>query len=132
MARTSLAEAKTEMFERLVADAGAWTVDIGDHVYGHEPKPGDIGSPYAVTVSTAGMGPTDYRIAVRLYATGEVGAERAQTDLDSLMIDVDFTLADPTLGRAFGASDWDVEWIEDIACFVATCEFEIGREDPGF
>jgi hypothetical protein len=72
------------------------------------------------------MTPTFYRFAVRLYVTIEMGAEKAQSLLDTLIMRVDAQL---DTSDGFGPSDWDVEYNEFLAAFIATNLLETGRED---
>lgn len=121
MARTSLAAAKAELHALITTGGLPAGVTVS---YAHEPAPGHLQKPAAITIFTAGMSPTDYLIALRIYVTTDVDAVKAQDDLDTLIM-----LVDARMTSGFGPSNWDVEWFADLGALVATCVFEVGRED---
>lgn len=97
--------------------------------YSFEPTPGQGAKPVMVTVATAGMTPTDYLLTVRIYATAEIDAQAAQDTIDSLIQTIDARVG--STGR-FGPSSWDVEFVPELAAFVASNALAIGREDAAF
>jgi hypothetical protein len=121
MARTSIAASKAELYG-LITTGGLPTGLTA--AYDHEPLPGDAQKPAALTISTAGMTAVDYLIALRIYVSAEPDAEKAQDDLDSLIMAVDGRMT-----SGFGPSNWDVAYDPDLTAFVATNIFQVGRED---
>lgn len=116
MARTSLAGARADVATALNSVSGVTTA------YDHEPVAHD--KPVALTVSSAGIAPTDYLIAVRIYVTTEIPVEDAQDKMDSVL-----EAADNALPSWAGPSQWSIEWDQEQGQLVATCVLEIGRED---
>lgn len=120
MTRNSIAAAKTELYGLLTTPSSP----TGVVVYDHEPLPGHLQKPAAVTVFTAGMTAVAYLIGIRLYVSAETDAKTAQTTLDSLILELDGRMT-----SGFGPSSWDVTYQPDLAAFVAEQIFEVGRED---
>lgn len=116
MARTSLAGARADVATALNAVTGVTTA------YDHEPT--THGKPVALTVSSAGIAPTDYLIAVRIYVTTETPVEEAQATMDAVV-----EAADNALPSWAGPSNWSIEWDQEEGQLVATCILEVGRED---
>lgn len=125
MSRDSLGAAKAELLA-LLAPAGVPAIAGVTCVYGFEPYSGQAQGPVAITISTAGMTPTEYLIVVRVYQTVDVDAEAAQAAMDLLIAAVD-TLVGST-GR-FGPSSWTVEYDRELNKLVAANILEAGRED---
>jgi hypothetical protein len=121
MARTSLSAAKAELLA-LITTGGLPSPLVA--AYDHEPLPGHVQKPAALTLSTAGRTPVDNLIALRIYVSAEVDAKKAQEDLDSLIEAVDARMT-----SGFGPSNWDVVLEPELTAFVATCVFDVGRED---
>jgi hypothetical protein len=121
MARTSLAASKAELHSLITTGGLPSGLTIA---YDHEPRVGHLQKPTAVTISTAGMTAVDYLIALRIYVTAEPDAEKAQDDLDSLIM-----LVDGRMTSGFGPSNWDVVYDAELDAFVATNIFQVGRED---
>lgn len=121
MARTSLAAAKAELHALITTGGLPAGVTVS---YAHEPAPGHMQKPAAVTIFTAGMNPFFYLIALRIYVSTDADATKAQDDLDTLIM-----LVDSRMTSGFGPSNWDVEWNSDLGALVATNMFEVGRED---
>ena len=96
-------------------------------MYSFEPNSGQALKPVAVSISTAGMTPADYLIALRIYSSAEVSVERAQTVIDQLIM-----VFDAGMNARFGPSNWTVEWVDELVAYVATNVFEVGREDHAF
>lgn len=121
MARTSIAASKTELYALLSgANLPAGVVAA----YSYEPLPGQMAKPTALTISTAGMDPNFYLLAVRVYQTAEVDAEAAQANLDTLIL-----LVEDRLSSGFGMAPWSVIYDPELDAFVATCVIPVGRED---
>lgn len=123
MARNSLAAAKAEL-TGLFTSGG--NVGGASGVYAYEPLSGQMAKPTAVTVSTAGMDPDFYQLAVRIYHTADVDVKVAQDTLDGLILAVEGRLT-----SGFGEAAWVVDYSPDLNAFVATCVIPIGREDHG-
>jgi hypothetical protein len=121
VARTSLAASKAELHS-LITTGGLPSGLTA--AYDHEPLPGHLQKPTALTISTAGMTAVDYLIALRIYVTAEPDAEKAQDDLDALIMAVDGRMT-----SGFGPSNWDVNYDVELNAFVATNIFLVGRED---
>lgn len=121
MARTSLAASKAELLALITTGGLPSGVTAA---YDHEPTAGGMQKPVTVTISTAGMTAVDYLIALRIYVTAEPDAEKAQDDLDLLIM-----LVDGRMTSGFGPSNWDVAYDAELNSFVATNIFQVGRED---
>jgi len=123
MARNSIAAAKAELFA-LLSTAGVPLVAGVTAVYDHEPFAGQGQKPVCITISTAGMSPDFYLIALRIYQTCDVDVAQAQANLDGLILTVDAMMS-----SGFGPSEWAVEYRDDITALVATQVFQVGRQD---
>lgn len=127
MARTSITATKAELFA-LLATGSDGTPQSGlsplERIFDHEPYPQDGAKPYWLTIATAGQTPTDWVIAMRIYGDGTVGAKEVQDNIDALTSAVMAKLTGP-----YGDSMWEIDWVDEIGCFVATCLLEVGRED---
>lgn len=121
MARTSLAASKAELYSLITTGGLPSGVTAA---YDYEPLSGQMQKPVAVTISTAGMTAVDYLIALRIYVTAEQDAEKAQDDLDTLILAVDGRMT-----SGFGPSNWDVAYDAELNAFVAVNVFQVGRED---
>lgn len=121
MARTSLAASRAELYALLTTGGLPAGVTVA---YDHEPAPGHVQKPGAVTIFTAGMTPTDYLITLRIYMPTDTDAEKAQEDLDAAVMAVDARMT-----SGFGPSNWTVEWMEELSALIASNTFEVGRED---
>jgi len=121
MARNSLAASKAELYGLL---SGANLPAGVTAAYDYEPLPGQMAKPVAITVSTAGMSPDFYLLAVRCYQTAEVDAQAAQSNLDILILAVEHKLT-----AGFGMAPWSVEYVAELDALVATCVLPVGRED---
>jgi hypothetical protein len=122
VSRTSVANAKAELYSLITSPALSGVTAT----YPFEPIPGQGAKPVMVTVATTGMTPTDYLLTVRIYATAEVDAKSAQDTLDTLVQTIDARIG--STGR-YGPSRWEVEFVPELAAFVASNALEIGRED---
>lgn len=121
MARSSIAAAKAELYALLsAANLPAGVVAT----YNYEPLSGQMAKPTALTISTAGMDPDFYFLAVRVYQSAEIDAEAAQANLDTVILTVENKFT-----SGFGMAPWSVEYLVDLDAFVATCVVPVGRED---
>lgn len=93
-------------------------------VYAFEPLAGHMAKPTAVTISTAGMDPDFYQLALRAYHTAEVDAKAAQDNLDVIVLAIEARLS-----SGFVSSTWSVDYDPEIDAFVATTIIPAGRED---
>lgn len=128
MARTSLAAAKTELYD-LLYSGGAPTVSGVAAVYRYEPHAGGAAKPASLTISTLGMTPDAYLFALRIYVTADIDAKQAQDLMDGLIQAVDAKVAS---SGGFGPSQWDVTYEADLGLFMAVNILRPGREDPAF
>lgn len=127
MGATSLADAKSDLFSRLTSNADGTphaSLTKITHVYDHEPRAGDTKKPMPLTISTAGMSPEAYTLALRIYSDASKSVPLSQSDLDVAILQVD-----GRVGSEFGPSDWTVQWVEELDAFVATNTLQAGRED---
>lgn len=128
MSRTSFTNALSELYGLLANATGTPVASLlaagVTRVYSHEPKPGDTLKGCFVTVAPAGMTPTDWLIAMRVYVTWDVSAELAQTMLVNAAVAADNLMTD-----GWGPSSWTFEAVPEIEAFVATNLLICGRED---
>lgn len=125
MSRDSLANTKTEL-AGIIAPGGTPPAGV-TAFYSFEPYPGQASRPVWVTLSTAGMQPTEYVIAVRVYvATDTNSADQAAATLDTLIESIDQLIG--STGR-FGPSNWETEHDQELVAYVATNLLVVGRED---
>lgn len=121
MSRNSIAAAKQELYALL---SGANLPSPVVAAYDYEPLAGQLAKPTAITISTAGMDPDFYLLALRLYQSAEVDARAAQATLDTLILTVENKLT-----SGFGVASWTVEYAAELDALVATCVLPVGRED---
>lgn len=121
MARTTIAASKAELYALL---SGANLPAGVTAAYDYEPISGQMAKPTALTISTAGMDPDFYLLALRLYQSTEADAQAAQATLDTLILAVEGKLT-----SGFGVASWTVEYAADLDALVATCVLPVGRED---
>lgn len=94
-------------------------------VLDYEPGPGRLNKPTSVTVATAGMTATDYRLYVRCYSdTSRVKPEDAEDALDNMV-----EATEDALPVEVPRSSWAVEWSEIHDAFIATTVAEFPRDD---
>jgi hypothetical protein len=129
MAATSLSEARTDLYTLLVSDlaTGAPHADLTavTKVYKYEPLPGDILKPISITILTSGMDPEFYEFEIRIYASDGANTQ-TQANLDSAIQQVDTRLR----GSAeFGPSNWSIEWVDELGCWIARANTTAGRQD---
>lgn len=122
--RNTLGAVKAELYG-LLAPSGVPAVAGVTAVYDHDPHDGQRAKPVAITISTAGIGPTAYTVAVRIYAAADGEAATFQATLDSVLEAVDLLMT-----PYWGPPDWDVaDRREDLNAFVAETNVFVGRED---
>lgn len=120
MANT-LASVKADLLNALL---GAATLAPVTKVYDFEPKPGDQIKGCIATISTDGVSPDFFRLALRIYQSPEVSAQKAQVTLDDAVM-----VLDGEVPSGFGPSEWTIEYRDDFGQFVAENILEVGRED---
>lgn len=129
MARTSVAETIVELYG-VLSTAGAPASGLSTagvaQVYDHEPKPGDAIGPCWVTLSFAGSTPETWRIAMRVYSSV---TESAKVGHDVLVAACEAIDARMVTASSMGPSEWDVSYLDDSACYVATDTLMIPRAD---
>lgn len=122
--RGTLGAVKAELYT-LLAPNGAPAVAGVTAVYDHDPHEGQRAKPVAITVSTAGLGPVAYTVAVRIYAAADGEAATFQATLDSVLEAVDLLMT-----PHWGPPAWDVaDRRDDLNAFVAETIVFVGRED---
>lgn len=121
MSRTSPTNAIAELYGLITTPSLPTGVTAA---YPFEPAPGQGAKPVMITVAFVGMTAIDYLLALRIYVTSDVDAQTAQDTLASLVMTVDGRMT-----SGFGPSNWDVDWDPELAAFVATNIFQVGRED---
>lgn len=132
MAPTSLANAKADLFARLASNtttgAPAATLTSISRVYGHEPNAGEIAKPASVTLVTVGVTPEYFRFQLRIYCADGT-QDITQARLDSAIDQVDAILGRGANDPYFGASQWEVDYVDELDCWIAITECQVGRED---
>lgn len=133
MSRESLPEAKAELYALLSIDGvPTFTVEgiaaSNIRVWDHERR--EYPHPFSITISTVGMDPDFWFLAVRIYvATKTMDDKKAQEYLDLLIPAVNSAIAG---NGGFGPSAWTVEWVDQpLLAFMATNLLSVGREDMG-
>lgn len=129
MAATSLSEARTDLFGLLVANTttGAPHASLTalTKIYKYEPLPGDILKPISLTIVASGMDAEFYQFEIRIYAADGANTQ-TQANLDTAIQQVDARLR----GSAqFGPSEWSIDWIDELGCWIARSEQTCGRQD---
>lgn len=131
MSRTTFQDALAELHGLLantstnVPVAALATVGVAV-VYPYEPGAAGWIKPCSVTLSPAGIDPTDWLVDVRVYVDGGQNPARAQ----DLLIDVSVEVGKLLLaGAAYGPDRWQFGWQPDLDCWIATSTVSIGRED---
>ena len=122
--RNSLGAVKTELVG-VLAPNGVPAIGGVNAVYDHDPHDGQRAKPVAITVSTAGLGPSVYTVAVRVYVAADGEAAAFQSALDLILESVDLLLT-----TYWGPPSWDVaDRRDDLNAFVAETQIAVGRED---
>lgn len=132
MAPTSLANAKADLFARLAANTTTGAPAAGltsvSRVYGYEPNSGEIVKPTSVTILTAGVTPEFFRFQVRIYCA-DATQDITQARLDTAINEVDTLLGRGINDPYFGASQWEIDYVDELDCWIAITECQVGRED---
>jgi hypothetical protein len=127
MAPTSLTLAKSDLYSRLCTDTSTGSphssLTAFTKIYNYEPMPGDIAKPISLTILTATVDSDWFRFAVRIYS-GDGTQLIAQTNLDTAIDQFE-----ARMNAEFGPSNWDLQWIDEIAAWVAVSEITVGRQD---
>lgn len=129
MGATSIADARSDLYALLCSNtttgAPAATLTAVQRVYDHEPMPGDIAKPVSITLLLRGVEPDFFQFDVRVYASD--GTQQiTQARLDNALQQIDQRLSTTA---QFGPSNWAVDWMDDIAAWMATCQLQVPRED---
>lgn len=123
MSRTSLEATIAELYEVLAPD-GVPAVSGVARVYDHEPAPGQMVGPVAVTIDDGGLTDVSYIVVVRVYHTTDVDAAKATATLRRLYQEIDDLLT-----THWGPTEWVRENDREIGALIASCRLEVGRED---
>ena len=128
MSRTTFQGALAELYATLTTNGHPITTlsTAGvAKVYPAEPGAGGWVKPCSVTLEPAGITPTEWEVAVRVYVDDQY-ADRAQDLLIDATVAVGDALRD---AAAFGPDQWQMGWQADLGCRVAMTEVQVGRED---
>lgn len=120
---TTLAVARSDLFARFFS-GGVPTISGVVVALDYEPPRDEITAPVTLTVSSAGIAPANWRVAVRLYVKASGSQEIAQELLESVLMDVDHAV-----DSRYGDSDWRIRLLEADGLLQAECIYERGRED---
>lgn len=93
-------------------------------VFDFEPTRAELSAGVSMTISSAGITPTDYRTAVRIYVKVSGSSKAAQDLMDGLV-----TAADALPSSVFGDSNWRIRYLEADDLLQAECIYESGRDD---
>ena len=120
---TGIKTARAALAAALTSAVASRTVSV----YGYEAQPGGLATPQAVTVATSGVTDTEWLFAVRVYITLRNSASfaTAQDNLDDLIVATDTALDATQVPR----SSWQVEYVDDLDCLVATTVVSYPRDD---
>ena len=119
----TLALARSDLFAFFFA-AGAPTIANVVVALDYEPPRDEITAPVTLTVSSAGITTTDWRIATRIYVKVSGSAEIAQELLETVLMAVD-----RAVDSRYGPSEWRIRLLEADGLLQAECIYERGRED---
>lgn len=126
MSRDTITNAVSELVGD-VAPGGVSAVAGITKVYDHEPAPGAMAKPTAVTVSWGGTDPLSFTLLVRVYQTTDVDAAGAARNLEAVAQALDILLE-----PHWGPVEWTAENDRELGALIATCRVEVGREDGKF
>lgn len=123
----SLVDAKQDLYDCFADDdTGRPVVELASVEYGGlgyvrrvmrgEPRAGDLPAPISMSVITLGMGATEYRFAVNIYAKPDSDALVVQDQIDATI-----DAAEALFSSEFTRGDWSVSYSTAIDAFVATC-----------
>lgn len=124
MSRATLTDAKAELVALLQPGGNPPTGvnEVFDHL---PPVPSGLRGPVSLCIYTDGIAPTAWRIAASVFMTSDVDFQQAQADLDTLLPRLDALMT-----AGFGPSNWAITFPTlDVPFFLATCTFEVGRQD---
>jgi hypothetical protein len=130
LSRTTIAGAATELYNSLTVDddgnpeASLVTAGVAK-VYPFEPGASGVAKPASITLTFAGWDPTNWRWTVRVYV-GDQNPLVAQDMMVAIVSAADALLRD---GVAFGPSEGDVQWLDEVQTWMASSEVLVGRED---
>lgn len=93
-------------------------------VYDHETAAKNLARPLAVTVFCSGVTPVAWLMQVRHYAFAATDPEQAQKDTDTNVL-----LIEAALDGHYGEMTWDIGYVEELDCILATTVIPVGRED---
>lgn len=133
MARDTLAHTKAELFALFASDTtkprstpvAALTAVGFVQVFRGDPR--SVPRPLSLSVATAGVTPTDWTFAVRVYATADDDDLAPQDRIDLALPAVDELLMSDD---GFGPLNWaGPDWDDALQAFVATCTLTAGRQD---
>ena len=119
----TLAQARSDLFARFFS-GGVPTIANVVVALDYEPPRDEITAPVTLTVSSAGITSTDWRVATRLYVKVSGSAEIAQELLETVLMDVD-----DAVDSRYGPSEWRIRLLEGDGLLQAECIYERGRED---
>ena len=131
----SLAATKQDLYDCFAEDeTGRPVVELASVEYGGlghvrrvmrgEPRAGDLPAPISMSVITTGMGATEYRFAVNIYAKPDLDALFVQDQLDQTI-----DAAEALFTSEFTRGDWVLSFNQGIDAFVASCPTIAVRTD---
>jgi hypothetical protein len=119
---TALKDARTALAAKITAATAAFVVTVLDF------DPPAVSSGDTITVSTAGVSPTDWRLFVRVYVSA-IQSSEGQDRLDDLVE------ACETVGAGLGStvprSAWEFVYDESKDAFLMLTTVDYPREDWG-
>jgi hypothetical protein len=129
MGAISVADARSDLYGLLCSNtttgAPAASMTAVTRVYQYEPMPGDIAKPVSITLLLRGVDPDFYLFDIRLYASdGTQPITQARVDLALQQIDQQLAST-----AQFGPSNWQLDWLEEIAAWMAVAQLQVPRED---
>lgn len=128
MSRTTLANAKAELATLLGASPLTPTVTGVDLVYDYLPQRDVLTEPVSVAVYVDNITAVVWGIAVAVFVLMTDDERVAQGLLDTLLPAID----DKTNTGAFGPTNWQISYPTgrtNLEHYIATCVYEVGRED---
>lgn len=123
--RTSLQEAKAELFGSLRAEGTTSTVAGVTTIYDHHCGRGEMKKPVTVTVTPALISPDFWTFAVRVYAWIGEDAATVEALLEQVVAGIE-----DLVGDRWGPSDWKIDPHPSLEeTVLAEWLVECGRED---
>lgn len=120
---STLAQARSDLFAFFFS-GGVPTISGVVVALDYEPPRDEITAPVTLTVSSAGVTTTKWRVAVRIYVKVSGSAEIAQDLIESVLLD-----ADHAVDSRYGESEWRIRMLEADGLLQAENIYERGRED---